>query len=208
MRLIRGRRSVRSYRDDPVPEEAIALVLEAARWAPSAVNSQPWHFVVVRSAGRRRALAEQARLFGVLRWKHLAAAPVVVAVVGDRRGNRWCPVDCGLAGQNLMLAAHALGLGTCWVGGFEQAQVRGILGVPPGLEVIGLVTLGYPAREPKAPPRLPLEKLVSWEVYDRGAAAGRLERLRQSGIWSLVRKVFGPRPEPREPVDVPRQRDD
>jgi len=190
MRVVRGRRSVRSYRDDPVSDEVIGRVLEAARWAPSAVNSQPWHFVVVRSPQRRRALADNARMVGVLRWKHLGTAPVVVALVGDPRSNRWYQVDCALAAQNLMLAAHALGLGTCFVGGFEQRQVRGILGVPRELEVVGLITLGYPARVPKAPPRLSLEKLISREIYDRKAAAGRLERLKHTGLGSLIRKVL------------------
>ncbi|MCL6581111.1 MAG: nitroreductase family protein [Firmicutes bacterium] len=189
LELARTRRSIRRYRPDPVPEELLLRVLEAARWAPSAVNSQPWHFVVVRDPGRRSELAARARVLGFIGWKHLAQAPVVVAVVGDPRGNRYYVVDCALAGMNLLLQAHALGLGTCWVGGFGQEQVRGPLGVPPHLEVVGLVTMGWPAETPAPPPRLPLERLVSWEVYDPAVAASWRERLERSGLYSLRKRV-------------------
>jgi nitroreductase len=189
IRALLARRSVRRYRDEQVPKELILEVLEAARWAPSAVNSQPWHFIVVTKEETRRHLAEKARLLYFLRWKHLASAPVVIAIIGDPRGNRWFTVDCSLAGANLMLAAHALGLGTCWVGGFGQAEVKKLLGVPRDREVVGLITLGYPDETPKAPPRLPLDRLVSWESYDPGAAATRGERLRYSGLYSLRKRV-------------------
>jgi len=168
----------------------ILEVLEAARWAPSAVNSQPWHFIVVTGQETRRTLADRARFLRFLRWKHLASAPAVIAIVGDPRGNRWFTVDCSLAGANLMIAAHALGLGTCWVGGFGQAEVGKFLEVPPGREVVGLVTLGYPDETPKPPPRLPLDRLVSWERFDPGSAATRGERLKHSGLYSLRKRVL------------------
>jgi len=188
--LARTRRSIRRYRPDPPSEDVLLQVLEAARWAPSAVNSQPWHFVVVRDASRRRALADKARLFRVFRWRHLATAPVVVAIVGDPRGNRWMTVDCALAGANLMLAAHSLGLGTCWIGGFDQDALRPVLGVPPEREIVGLVTLGYPAENPKPPPRIPLERLISWEVFDPSRAAGRLERVTCSCLYSVRKRIL------------------
>lgn len=189
LELVRTRRSIRRYRPDPVPEELLRQVLEAARWAPSAINSQPWHFLVITDAGRRAALAEKARYMGIITSKHLAAAPVVIAIIGDPRGNRFYLVDCSLAGMSILLAAHAQGLGTCWIGGFTQDQVRPILGVPPDREVVGLITLGYPAEMPPAPPRLPLERLVSREVYDPAAAATRGERFRVSGLHSLSKRI-------------------
>lgn len=187
--LIRTRRSIRHYRPDPVPDDLLTAALEAARWAPSAVNSQPWHFVVVTDQAGKDLLAKNARFAAVFRWKHLATAPVVVGVVGDPRNNRFFTIDCALAGANLMLAAHALGLGTCWVGGFGQGPIKRILGVPAFLEVVGLITLGYPDHVPGPPPRLPLEKLVSREVYDPSGAANRLERLRLSGLYSLRKRI-------------------
>jgi nitroreductase len=187
--LAKTRRSIRRYRPDPVPEKALLEVIEAARWAPSAVNSQPWHFLIVADPARRASLADRARMLGVLRWRHLATAPVVIAIIGDPRGDRFCTVDCSLAGMNIMLAAHSLGLGTCWVGGFEQSQIRGLLGVPKERDVIGLITLGYPAETPAPPPRLPLERLISREVYDPKAVATRGERLRMSGLFSLRKRI-------------------
>lgn len=187
--LARTRRSIRRYRPDPVPDELLTQVLEAARWAPSAVNSQPWVFVVVTEKERRQTLADKARILGLVTWKHLAAAPVVVAIVGDLRGNRYATVDCSLAGMNLMLAAHSLGLGTCWVGGFAERAVASVLGVPKDRAVVGLITLGYPAEIPKAPPRLPLDRLVLREVFDPGLVATRGERLKYSGLYSLRKRI-------------------
>jgi nitroreductase len=186
--LARTRRSIRRYRPDPVEREVILNVLEAARWAPSAVNSQPWHFIVVTDPATRQRLAEKARVL-FLRWRHLASAPVVIAVIGDPRCSRWFTVDCSLAGANLMLAAHSLGLGTCWVGGFSQADIREVVGVPEHLEIVGLITLGHPDESPKPPPRLPLERLVSWERFEPGSAASRGERFRLSGLYSLRKRL-------------------
>jgi nitroreductase len=188
--LARTRRSIRRYLPNPVPEAILSEILEAARWAPSAVNSQPWHFVVVADPARKAFLADKARLMGIVRWKHLESAPVVIAIIGDPRGNRFSTVDCSLAGMSLMLAAHSLGLGTCWVGGFGQDQIRGLLGVPRDRDVVGLITLGYAAETPAPPPRLPLARLVSREVYDPGAVATRGERLRMSGIYSLRKRML------------------
>jgi len=172
-----------------VPKETLEAVLEAGRWAPSAVNSQPWHFLVVTQWERRRRLADRARMLGFVRWRHLSQAPAVLAIIGAVRGNRFAVVDCALAGMNMLLAAHALGLGACWIGGFTQEQVRGVLGVPAGREVIGLITLGYPDETPRNPPRLPLARLVSWEVYDPAALATRGERFRLSGLYSLRKRI-------------------
>jgi len=185
-----SRRSVRRYLPDPVPETILLRILEAARWAPSAVNSQPWHFVVVTDPERKRALYERAKIAGLVGWSHLVGAPVVVAVVGDPRNNRFYVVDCSLAGMNLLLAAHAAGLGACWIGGFTEERIRDVVGVPRSRQIIGLVTLGYPKDTPKAPPRLPLERLVSREVYDPTVAATRGERFRLSGLYSLRKRVL------------------
>ncbi len=182
---IRGRRSVRRYLPREVPKEVILEVLDAARWAPSAVNRQPWRYVVVTRAELRQELCRRAGP-GPLRWRHLAEAPVVIAVLADPAAGRWHLIDCAFAGQNLMLAAHALGLGSCWIGAFREAAVRGTLGVPDRLKVAGLVTLGYPAEPSPAPPRLPLEDLVSWERYRRGPRVAR--RLTRTGILSLARR--------------------
>jgi len=122
--IIKARRSVRAYEDRPVSDELLGRLLEAARWAPSASNLQPWKLVVVRDAGRRRDLAVAARqqLF-------IAQAPVVVAAVALDPG-RLMPcevppyaVDAAIAIDHLTLAAAAEGLGTCWIGAFVQEPI-------------------------------------------------------------------------------------
>jgi nitroreductase len=171
----------------------IERVLDAARWAPSAVNLQPWHFVVVTQAERRAALAESAAIAGVVVMPHVAQAPVLIALCGDERRSLWYVHDCCLASQNLMLAATALGLGTCWIGAFDEGKAREVLGLPEGMRVVGLITLGYPLRDRRtSTPRLPLDSIVHWEGFGPRENWGRrVVRRRRSGMLSLLRKVGG-----------------
>ena len=152
--LAETRRSVRAYKPDAVPEELVQQVLEAGRLAPSACNKQPWRFIVVRSETTRRALgAAYAREWF---WK----APVVIAVcilpkeawVRSFDGKNYAMVDGALAMDHMQLAAAELGLGTCWIGAFDPAAAREILGLPDGVELVGMTPLGFPDVEPN--PRL------------------------------------------------------
>ena len=161
---INTRRSVRSYQDRPVPEEVLGRVLEAARWAPSANNRQPWRFVLVEDEQRRQQLAHAAneQLF-------VGQAPIVVAAVSLQPdqvmtcGVSKSAVDVAIAVDHLTLAATAEGLGTCWIGAFSQEKVCDILGVPDNHKVIILTPLGYPADEPVSRTRKPIEELVRYE---------------------------------------------
>ena len=189
-RTIRLRRSVRRYRRDAVRRELIERVLDAARWAPSAVNMQPWQFVVLTDPERRRALAKSTGVAGVVLQSHVAEAPVLIALCGDERRSSWYVHDCCLASQNLMLAATALGLGTCWIGMFDESKVWQTLGLPEGMRVVGLITLGYPLHEYLAPaPRLPLDSIVHWEGFCPTQKRAPAKALRQRGLLSLWRKV-------------------
>jgi nitroreductase len=186
---IRGRRSVRRWKDQEVPRDLIVRVLEAGRWAPSAVNLQPWHFVVVTEPERRTALAKATAVAGVSLMRHVAKAPVLIALCGDQtRSPAWYVHDCCLASENLMLAAHALGLGTCWVGAFDEGTAAEALGIADGIRVVGLITLGYPAQERIAPtPRLPLEDIVHWQAFREGAGTGVRGSFRRGRISLLKR---------------------
>ena len=163
---IRKRYAVRSYQDRPVEEEKLLAVLEAARLAPSGSNRQPWRFVVVRDSGIRRQLS--AACHGQA---FVAQAPVVIAATGltpdrmmscDIAGDA---VDLAIAIDHMTLAAVELGLGTCWVGAFEQDKVRSVLGIPATAKVVEVLTLGYPADKPRAKSRKPLEQIVCWERW-------------------------------------------
>lgn len=184
---IRERRSIRVYAPDPVPEDLLRQVMEAARWAPSAANLQPWQFIVVTDPELRRTLGKFARFY-ILRFKHVETAPVVIAILGNP-ASRWHRIDCALAGANIMLAAHALGLGTCWIGAFKEQGVRETLGVPDGLAVVGLITLGYPAEAPAPPPRFEFDEIVHRDRFDPRRAPAFAQRLARSGVYSLRRRL-------------------
>jgi nitroreductase len=147
---IKQRHSVRAYKSDPVPEEALQQILEAALSAPSGRNDRPWHLIVVTDPARREALSK------LHEWAFFCAqSPVVMVVCGDPElSGHWWIEDCCAATENAMIQAAALGLGTCWIGvrgsdtrGYEREEtVRGILGIPESIRVLCIFSLGYPAK--------------------------------------------------------------
>lgn len=168
MDAIRTRRSVRKYRSTPVAESTLKDVLNAARLAPSADNSQPWKIVVVRDEQVKLKLAAACN-----GQKFIAQAPLVLVACGlpdeafQTVGGYMSShvIDVSIAVDHLTLAAHALGLGTCWIAWFKEDKVREILGVPEDVRVIALTPLGYPDETPEKTPRKNLEELVVYERY-------------------------------------------
>lgn len=164
---IRTRKSVRSYKDQPVEMDKINKVLEAARLAPSASNRQEWRFVVVTNPEVRKALCAAAsnQVF-------VAQAPVVLACCAETDGHvmacgQECyPVDVAIAVDHITLAAVALGLGTCWIGAFKEADAKKALGVPDKVRVVGLLPLGYPKDPaPANKSRKAITEIVHWEKW-------------------------------------------
>lgn len=147
---IRTRRSVRRYRSEPIAGELIEALLRAAMAAPSAGNQQPWRFVVVQDRDQLVAVAAQEPHGGMI-----AEAPLAIAVCADMRSVNhegfWIQ-DCAAATQNLLLAAHALGLGAVWVGTYpREERVRGVgsvLGLSEHVVAFALVAIGYPIEQP------------------------------------------------------------
>lgn len=169
--LAKERFSVRTYKDVPVEEGKIIQVLEAGRIAPSAVNFQPLHFIALRDGETKKKVA--------LSYKRdwIEKAPVIIAVCGDhskswRRadGKDHCDIDAAIAIDHMTLAAAELGLGTCWVCAFNSMECHQALGLPPHLEVIALLPMGYPDSQPDTKrhetKRKALEEMVSWDRYD------------------------------------------
>jgi nitroreductase len=156
--LIRSRRSVRKFKDAPLPEGAEQHVLDAAIWAPSGGNAQPWHFVLVRDDEIKRKLCAAA-----LSQRFVEQAPLVVVVCADlerahkayrdRGVQLYCLQDTAAATQNMLLAAHALGLGACWIGAFREKSVVEALALADHLRPVALVAIGVPDEEPRVPPR-------------------------------------------------------
>jgi nitroreductase len=198
---MRARRSIRAYTDREVPDELLRRLVEAARWAPSAVNSQPWSFVAVKEPGLVAAIGGLAD-FGVFNG-HVRRSRAIIVICSDPRGNPYHDRDCAFAAQNILLEAHALGLGACYVGAFRAAGIKALLDVPDALEITGLVTLGWPAEWPDPPPRLGLDEILKVETYT-GAPPTRWRRLTQTGFLSLWKRVRrGPgRPRQTDPPDA------
>jgi nitroreductase len=123
-----------------VPKEKLEKILEAAILAPSARNSQPRHFIVVTDAEKREALSK-----GIFA-KFLTQVPVVIVACGDeKKSPKWYAIDVAIAVENMVLAATGEGLGTCWIGSFDENQVRDLLKIPENLRVIVLLAVGYPS---------------------------------------------------------------
>ncbi len=169
--VIQKRRSVRSYEPTPVPVEKLRKVLEAARLAPSAGNVQPWRFIVVIDSDKRRKIAKGCR-FG----RFLAESPVVIVGCGHQRASpRWYAIDTCIAMENLVLAATGEGLGTCWIGMFNEKEIREMLKIPSHLKVVALLALGYPRKKRDISAKLAhlirptkkLEKIAYLEEYGK-----------------------------------------
>jgi nitroreductase len=166
LEAISRRRSIRSFTDEPVSDEALQQVLEAGRLAPSGSNRQEWVFVVVRDSARRQALAEACH-----RQKFVGQAPVVIVVCAtdaERKmssGLQGAAVDTSIAVDHMTLAATELGLGTCWIGAFDAAEVGAIVRLPSGAVAAHVLPLGHPAESPAPRPRKPLDKIVRYETY-------------------------------------------
>lgn len=210
--VLTSRKSIRRYKPDPVPEEMIDKILEAARWAPTGENYQPWRFIVIRDPETKNKIGDLARLGSgsrmttwyclgemqerfmkiedpvkraeVLRFMYSGEvsefakhAPLVIAVIGTlMEGSVDVPYDLSAAIENILLEAHSLGLGACWVHGpvastRDAKKFKEILDIPTGMgeyKVIAYIAIGWPKEQRKHPrPKLPLEDLVYWEKFGR-----------------------------------------
>lgn len=164
--LIKKRYSVRAYKPDPVEEEKLQQVLEAARLAPTAANRQPFQLIVIRTAGR------EAELQRIYRRDWFVQAPLILCACGipDKGwirmdGKPYFDVDVAIAMDHLILTATELGLGTCWIAAFDPAAAREVLGLPDGVEPIAFTPLGYAADRPAAKRRKPLSELMRYERW-------------------------------------------
>jgi nitroreductase len=160
MEVVQRRRSIRRYRPDPVPQSKLDHILEAARLAPSWANGQCWRFIVVTDPKVKQAIARAGN-----EW--IEHAPVIIAACADPKKSglkgdqHYYLLDVGIAMEHLVLAAAEQGLGTCWIGWFDERKARRALGVPKGIRVVATTPLGYPDEDPAARPRRSLGEIVS-----------------------------------------------
>lgn len=168
--VIRDRRSIRKYKDTPVEREKIDQILDAARLAPSWKNTQCWRFLVLTDPDKRAALLDSFPDDNPGK-KAIAMAPAVIVACADPResgvenGIEYYIADTAIAFEHLCMSAHALGLGTCWMGWYNEEQIKQALGIPAAIRIIGITPLGYPDQEPKARPRKELQEIAFFDQW-------------------------------------------
>ena len=166
MQAIQTRRSIRSYKDQPVEPEKLQQVLEAARLAPSASNNQDWKFIVVQDQQTRKALVSVCH-----NQKFVGQAPVVIAACSTNpqrtmaSGQPAAAVDLAIAVDHMTLAAVELGLGTCWIGAFDAPAAAKLLGLPADAVVVHILPLGYPASSPPAHKAKPASEVICQDTW-------------------------------------------
>jgi nitroreductase len=155
MDLVKQRVSVRKYSSKPVPRDVIDICLEAARLAPSACNSQPWSFVVIDDEKAKDEIVRKSMSGIYSSNKFVMTAPVIIAAItehstyiarmgGMLRNVKYNLIDIGIACEHLVLQAEDVGLGTCWLGWFDEKAVKKVLGLPKSAKVDIMICLGYP----------------------------------------------------------------
>lgn len=165
--VIQARRIIRAYQEKPVEEQKLQKILQAGRLSPSAANFQPWDFIVVKDA------AAKTRLYNAYNRAWFRTAPLIIVICATPEkawkrsdGEEFWKIDAAIATQTMILAAAAEGLGTCWVGAFDEQKAKEALGVPSDVRVVAMTPLGYPG-EQKGPvvERKPLADLVHYDHW-------------------------------------------
>jgi len=165
LEAIRRRYSCRAYQDKSIEQDKLDCILEAARLAPSAKNTQDWRFVVVMDRDTKRRVAATTNRPEIF---EKAGAMIAACSNSDeimRCGQAIGPIDVAIALEHICLQAADLGLGTCWIGSFDAGKVRQILGIPKDIAIIELMALGYPAGSKPEPKREPIEKIVCYDTW-------------------------------------------
>jgi len=160
--LILTRRSIRRYENKDIPEEVLQQILETGRQAPSAANRQPIHFVIVTDHDILKNLCDN------LINRFVKYAPVAIVGCADIKSlltGKWAVVDATIAMENMVIAAWTLGIGSCWIGACNEEKVKELLKIPDEWKFVALLTLGYPAEQPKQRKKKSFEKMFSFNSF-------------------------------------------
>ena len=161
LEVIEKRRSIRRYKPSCIPVGDLKKILDAGRLAPSAGNRQAWSFIVVQNPEQKKRLVEAA----VKRASIVDAGVIVVALADAKASPKWCKLDVMIAVENMVLASTSLGYGTCWIGAFEEEQVKKVLGVPEKLSVVVLLPIGVSDESPEASTRKHFSEIFFQDRY-------------------------------------------
>ena len=160
--VITSRRSIRKYKTERISQATLKRILEAGRLAPSADNEQPWHFIVVTDLETKNKLSTR-------RWNSFvrdsAFTVIGCAYIGTINSRKWSTIDTAIALQNMVIAAWSLGVGSCWIGDFEEAEVKRILAVARDWRIVALISFGYPDEKPSMKPRKPMKEIATYNKF-------------------------------------------
>jgi len=180
-KAIKNRRSTRAFTNEPVSDKEVEKLIDAARCAPSAGNIQPWEFIVIRDPKIKKRIAQAA-----LDQTFIEEAPVVIIVCastsrssrgyGSRGMNLYCLQDTAAATQNILLAAHALGLATCWVGAFREDETQKVVNLPNDIRPVAIIPVGHPRQISKMPARRTMNEITHHETFERAIEKSKVKR--------------------------------
>ena len=168
---IKTRRSIRSFKEEKIPDEILEKILEAATYAPSSGNLQNWEFILIKDQKAKERIAEIA-----LGQDFIAEADVILVVCsndrkiwryGERGKNLYSIQNVAAAIQNILLAANSFGVGSCWIGAFDEDELSEFLELPKNVRVHAIIPLGYPAEKPTMPSRTNWREITFKEKYGR-----------------------------------------
>jgi nitroreductase len=166
---INNRRSVRSYKPENIPDEILFKLLDAARLAPSAMNYQPWKFIIIKLPEKKKRIARSG-LFG----RFMSQAPIIIVACGDKRSKYHIHDTC-IALEHMVLSATGEGLGTCWIVSYDEQTVKEELNIPERYRVVAILSIGYPKEEEDLVgsflhflrPKKTLDQIVYWEEFGK-----------------------------------------
>lgn len=189
LNLIKERRSIRKYKKEKIDRESIIKILEAGRFAPSAENNQPWRFFVLTQEDSIKSIGKACK-YAFLN-TFVQEAPLAIVIYSEKT-HHFVKIDCGLSAQNMMLEAHALGIGSCYIGAFREKSIKKILGLSEKEKILGIITFGYPEKIPSAPERLPLEEIVKSDsdMFPGSYKSLDIRNIFKSDFLSLVARFF------------------
>jgi nitroreductase len=159
--VVLSRRSIRRYEQKEIPKDVLDKILDAGRQAPSAANKQPWHFIVVSDLEIKKKLSKG--MFN--RFIKNAPFTIVGCAHKDLIAGKWSIVSTTIALQNMVVAAWAMGVGSCWIGDFNEGKVKKLLSIPENWNIVALVSFGYPAEKPQPRKRKPVEEIVGFNKF-------------------------------------------
>ncbi|MGB9749808.1 MAG: nitroreductase family protein [Caldisericia bacterium] len=189
LEIIKTRRSVRSYKKEKIKEEEILKIIEAGRWAPSASNNQPWRFIIVQNEESIKRIGDACKILTINSF--IENSPLIIIIYTEKK-HRWVDLDCGMCAQNMMLEAHSLGIGSCFVGAFREKKIKEIINLPEEFNIIGLITFGYKESEKEISPRLDLENLIMYDFYKKNSKLKEISKKIKikSGFLSTIGTFF------------------